>query len=61
MKVFTSEGIEKQENADVLVELEGVQTGLRSITNEQQEQTRELKVTNLHLGILNDQHIEEPP
>ena len=61
MKVFTSEGIEKQENADVLVELESIQTGLRSITNEQQEQTRKLKVTNLHLGILNDQHIEEPP
>jgi hypothetical protein len=61
MKVFTSQGIEKEDNADVLVELTGVQTGLRSITNLQQEQTRELKVTNLHLGILNDQHIEEPP
>ncbi|KKL21390.1 hypothetical protein LCGC14_2445970 [marine sediment metagenome] len=61
MKVFTSEGIEKQENADVLVELEGIQTGLRSITNEQQEATREHKIANLHLGILNDQHIEEPP
>lgn len=61
MKVFTSQGIEKDDNADVLVELKVVQTGLRSITNLQQEQTRELKVTNLHLGILNDQHIEEPP
>lgn len=61
MKVFTSQGIEKEDNADVLIELKGVQTGLRSITNLQQEQTRELKVTNLHLGILNDQHIEEPP
>jgi hypothetical protein len=60
MKVFTSQGIEKEDNADVLVELKSVQTGLRSITNEQQEQTRELKITNLHLGILNDQHIEEP-
>ena len=61
MKVFTSQGIEKEDNADALVGLKGVQTGLRSITNLQQEQTRELKVTNLHLGILNDQHIEEPP
>ena len=60
MKTFTTEGIEKQENADVLVELESIQTGLRSITNLQQEQTRELKIANLHFGIMNDQHIEEP-
>ena len=60
MKVFTSEGIEKQENADVLVELGDIQTDLRSLGNFQQEATRELKITNLHLGLLNDQHIEEP-
>ncbi len=60
MKTFTSEGIEKQENADVLVELETIQTGLRSIVNTQQELKRELQIANIHFGIMNDQQIEEP-
>jgi Tfp pilus assembly PilM family ATPase len=60
MKVFTSEGIEKEDNADVLVELETISTRIASLSSQQEAALREFRITNLHLGILNDQHIEEP-
>ena len=61
MKVFTSEGIEKEDNADVLVELETISTRIKSLSSQQEAALQGLKITNTHLAILNDQHIEEPP
>lgn len=61
MKVFTSEGIEKEDNADVLVELDTISTRIKSLGSQQEAGLQGLKIANMHLAILNDQHIEEPP
>lgn len=61
MKVFTAEGIEKEDNADVLVELETISTRVKSLGAQQEAALKGLQITNLHLAILNDQNIEEPP
>lgn len=60
MKVFTSEGIEKQDNEDVLVQLGNVSTTLRSSKTLQTAIERQLQIANLHFTIMNDTEIEEP-
>lgn len=61
MKVFTAEGIEKEDNADVLVELGTISLKLSGLSSQQEAALQGLKITNTHLAVLNDQHIEEPP
>ena len=61
MKVFTAEGIEKEDNADVLVGLADVSLRLKNLSSQQEAALHGLKITNTHLTVLNDQHIEEPP
>lgn len=61
MKVFTAEGIEKEDNADVLVELNVISTRLRSLSNLQEATITTLQIANAQLALLTDQHIEEPP
>lgn len=60
MKVFTSEGIEKQDNEDVLVQLEASNITLRSSKTLQTAIERQLQIANLHYTIMNDTDIEEP-
>ena len=59
MKVFTSQGIEKDDNADVLVQLNAVNNTLNSSKTLQDLTARQMQVMNLHLAVLNDQFIEE--
>jgi hypothetical protein len=61
MKVFTSQGIEKDDNADVLVRLDAVNNVLNSSKTLQELTARQMQIMNLHLAVLNDQFIEEPP
>jgi hypothetical protein len=59
MKVFTSQGIEKDDNADVLVELNAVNNVLNSSKTLQELTARQMQIMNLHLAVLNDQFIED--
>lgn len=60
MKVFNAQGIEKDDNADVLVELTNMKTTLDKSRTLQELTTRELQIANLHFTIMNDTEIEEP-
>lgn len=61
MKVFTSQGIEKDDNADVLVQLDTVNNTLKSSKTLQSVIEKQLRIANLHFTIMNDTEIEEPP
>ncbi len=61
MKVFNAQGIEKDDNADVLVELTRTNTTLERSRTLQELTARQMQIMNLHLAVLNDQFIEEPP
>jgi hypothetical protein len=61
MKTFTSEGIEKQDNADVIVQGETITANVRSLSSKQNQIIAELKIANVHFGVMTDQFIEEPP
>ncbi len=61
MKVFNAQGIEKDENEAVLVELTRTNTTLERSRTLQELTARQMQIMNLHLAVLNDQFIEEPP
>jgi hypothetical protein len=59
MKVFTAEGIEKEDNADVINELTQTVNTLLSLKTLTALVHQEALITNFHLGIVNDEQIEE--
>ena len=61
MKVFNAQGIEKDENEAVLVELTRTNTTLERSRTLQELTARQMQIMNLHLAVLNDQFIEELP
>lgn len=61
MKVFNAQGIEKDENEAVLAELTRTNTTLERSRTLQELTARQMQIMNLHLAVLNDQFIEEPP
>lgn len=61
MKVFNAQGIEKDDNEDVLAELTRTNTTLERSRTLQELTARQMQIMNLHLAVLNDQFIEEPP
>jgi len=61
MKVFNAQGIEKDDNVAVVVELQSTQSILEKSRSLLTRVARELQISNLHFTIMNDTEIEEPP
>jgi len=61
VKVFNAQGIEKDDNVAVVVELQSTQSILEKSRSLLTRVARELQIANLHFTIMNDTEIEEPP